>query len=69
MDEVLVFIVGCILMVVIGIGSANILMAKSCQARWSDSGLEHRYSMMGGCQLKNKAGQWIPAEAYREVAP
>lgn len=69
MDEVLGFIVGCVLMLVVMIGSANILMAKSCQAQWRDSGLEHRYSLMGGCQLKNKAGQWIPADAYREVAP
>lgn len=69
MSDSTAFLVGIIIFFILGIGFANVLGAQSCKAQWKDSGFEHRYSMIGGCQIKNKAGVWIPSVAYREVAP
>ena len=35
----------------------------SCYAQWKDSGMEVRWSMMGGCQLKTE-GRWITDDAF-----
>lgn len=36
----------------------------SCASSWRDSGIEYRYKLRGGCQLKTGKG-WIPARNYR----
>lgn len=40
--------------------------AFSCSNKWGDSGFEHRYGVLSGCQIKPNQ-RWIPAEAYREM--
>lgn len=39
-----------------------------CSAQWGDSGVQHRYSAFGGCQLSEDQGKtWIPSDRYRKV--
>ncbi len=61
-----VFIVAMTLLLgglVIGL---NALDRANCSASWKDSGMEHRWSPIGGCQLQYK-GAWLPAENFRAI--
>lgn len=68
MNELIAGIIGLCLLLAAIIIPLNILESMSCSAKWRDSGFEHRYSLMGGCQIKMKTGVWIPAGNYRDVA-
>lgn len=35
-----------------------------CAAQTTDIGFNHRWSVMGGCQIEVKPGQWIPLDSY-----
>ena len=35
-----------------------------CWSKWSDSGMEYRYKVVAGCQIKPKEF-WLPSENYR----
>lgn len=69
MKDFLASIVALVILLTFIVGALNALNDAGCKAQWKDSGFEYRYSMMGGCQIKNKSGVWIPSDAYREVAP
>jgi hypothetical protein len=55
-----------VLLVTLIFGAANLLVGASCDAQWKDSGMQHRYSFFGGCQVKRN-GVWIPAGNYRDT--
>lgn len=42
---------------------------ESCYAEWASSGRPVRWSVMGGCQVQQQGGTWIPAKNVREVTP
>jgi hypothetical protein len=57
----------------LGVGFGLLLLFKvgvylvdsyDCSAKWSESGIEYKYSFRGGCKVKRGDG-WIPAENYR----
>jgi hypothetical protein len=43
-----------------------ILASASCAARWEESGLGYRFSVLGNCQVMD-GGVWIPASNYRRM--
>jgi hypothetical protein len=43
--------------------------SAQCSAQWVDSGMAHRWGPVQGCMVRRNDGTWIPATAYREVAP
>ena len=48
----------------LAVGGAYALERPSCIARWTDSGIETRWSFFGGCQLRQANGDWITDTAY-----
>lgn len=41
----------------------------TCLSKWNDSGMQARWGMVFGCQVKRSDGTWIPTENLREVSP
>lgn len=59
---VIIVIFGCLLFFVGLFALIFWTDSLSCNAKWPD--IEHRYQIIGGCQVKTK-GNWIPSENYR----
>lgn len=62
--DVVKFFVVVALLLAIFMGGIYGLEVWSCSAKTADIGFAHRYSLMGGCQIEVKPGQWIPLESY-----
>lgn len=43
------------------------LSEASCEAKTKGIGFNVEWSLMGGCRIEHKEGQWIPLERYRIV--
>jgi hypothetical protein len=41
--------------------------AAACKARWSESGLSAKYSVMQGCLVQRNGGSWVPEGVLRDV--
>ena len=41
------------------------ITSAQCHAKFDGAILPHRWSIMGGCQVKAPQQGWIPAENYR----
>ncbi len=35
-----------------------------CYAQWNESGMDHKYTLRGGCKIKKGSG-WMPARNFR----
>lgn len=68
MDNEIIQFIGmcfaCLVIVVVTLIAVAIYDSVSCNIKWS--GTEHRYQILGGCQVKVK-GQWIPEANYRVI--
>lgn len=40
----------------------------SCHVRWSGSGYDTEYSLLGGCRVQID-GKWMPEDAIRKIDP
>lgn len=54
-----VFVIICILMMMAS--------AAYCGAAWRDSGLQVRWEVLGGCQVRLPDGRWLPSDRVREI--
>lgn len=43
---------------------AAALESADCRAQWVDSGMDVRYRVIGGCQVR-QGGRWLPAKSVR----
>lgn len=41
--------------------------AARCYFKWEDSGYESKWRPFAGCRVKLSNGQWIPADAVRDI--
>ncbi len=65
MDRLLIgFIAGAIAIAGTLIIFAFWWSAQVCEAATKDIGLQHRWSNVGGCQVRTKQG-WVPLSNYR----
>lgn len=49
------------------VGGHLITESVRCASAWKDSGIESRFEVVSGCQVKTWRG-WIPEERFREVS-
>lgn len=61
----LTVIVGVLLFLAALVGGSLALKNARCEARFQDSDLEARWSVMAGCQVKVPGHGWLPADNYR----
>jgi hypothetical protein len=64
MNELVMMIGGIVLLCTGIVWAAFIVDEKSCKARWDLSGIEYRWDMWSGCQVKPE-NFWIPEKNYR----
>ena len=57
---ILLFLVGVVILFSIG----YYVNKGVCDAKTSDIGFPHRFSVMGNCQIEITPGQWIPLDSY-----
>jgi hypothetical protein len=53
-----------VLVIVATIGGMIWYEQASCIAKTENIGFNHRWSILGGCQIEVVSGQWIPLESY-----
>jgi hypothetical protein len=53
-----------VLFIVVLVGSMWFASIK-CDAKFDEASLQSRWSIFGGCQVKDPKAGWIPAENYR----
>jgi hypothetical protein len=64
----LVGLIGGILLLLVSIMAiAAWADSVSCHAKYADSGLQTRWSMMGGCRVNVPGQGWIPSGNYRVI--
>lgn len=64
MEFGVVAIITMVIIVLLSLAAMFGINRPSCYASFGASGMNVRWSLMGGCQV-NAYGVWIPAEAYR----
>lgn len=57
----------CAAALLVVLGVSYVIGDLKCSARWRDSGYEHRYGLVSGCQVKRPNGTWAPAASMREL--
>lgn len=67
-DGVIEFLIGVVLVVLIGAASLWYASAQ-CHAQWEGSGLKTEWSILGACKVQRKDGTWVPSKALREMSP
>lgn len=60
MKAILLFLVGVLILFSIG----YYINKGVCDAKTSDIGFAHRFSIMGNCQIEITPGHWIPLDNY-----
>ena len=45
-------------------GIVELVDKNVCTAKTEDIGFSSRWSVLGGCQIEVKEGQWIPLNSY-----
>lgn len=60
LKPILIFLLGVVILFSVG----YYINKGTCDAKTSDIGFAHRYSLMGNCQIETSPGQWVPLENY-----
>jgi hypothetical protein len=56
----LLFLIGVLVLFSIG----YYINKGVCDAKTSEIGFAHRFSMLGNCQIETSPGHWVPLENY-----
>ena len=69
-DALASLIAAVIVAIVIGVILVGLALFEGmrCEARWTESGMQARYTFMKGCRVQIQGGSWIPEKAIRDVS-
>lgn len=57
---ILIFLLGVVILFSVG----YYINKGVCDAKTSDIGFAHRFSVLGGCQVETTPGHWVPLDNY-----